>query len=93
MRHWNEFGINAAFTPHDLRRTCRTGLAEIGIDDVVAERVLGHKLVGILGTYNVHAYDTEKRAALEKWERHIRRIVGIEVEESGKVIPLRRAVG
>lgn len=92
LRHWSEFGIDTPFTPHDLRRTCRTGLAELGIDDVVAERVLGHKLVGILGTYNVHAYDNEKRQALERWEQHIRRIVGLEVEE-GKVIPLRRAAG
>lgn len=89
-RHLVEIGIEEAFSPHDLRRTCRTGLAEIGVDDVVAERVLGHKMAGILGTYNVHAYDREKRAALEKWERHIKRIVGIDEEETRKVITLRR---
>jgi integrase len=91
-RHLQECGFNEAWTPHDLRRTVRTGLAELGIGDLVAEQVLGHKIGGIMGVYNQHSYATEKRQALEKWERHIRRIVGIEVEE-GKVIPLRRAVG
>lgn len=88
LRHWNEFGLDTPFTPHDLRRTCRTGLAELGINDVVAERVLGHKLAGILGTYNVHAYDNEKFAALKKWEQHIRRIVGLDTAKENVIPPL-----
>lgn len=91
-RHLEECGFQERWTPHDLRRTVRTGLAELGIDDMVAEQVLGHKIPGIMGVYNQHSYGNEKRAALEKWERHIRRIVGLEVKE-GKVIPLRRALG
>lgn len=90
-RHLEACGFQERWTPHDLRRTVRTGLAELGIDDMVAEQVLGHKIPGIMGVYNQHSYDKEKRAALEKWERHIRRIVGLEIEE-GKVIPIRRAV-
>lgn len=42
-RHWKELGFQEPFTPHDLRRTVRTRLAEIGIDDVIAERVIGGK--------------------------------------------------
>lgn len=91
-RHLQECGFQEGWTPHDLRRTVRTGLAQLGIDDIVAEQVLGHKIGGIMGVYNQHSYSTEKRQALEKWERHIRRIVGLEVED-GKVIPLRRAAG
>lgn len=89
-RHLEACGFQERWTPHDLRRTVRTGLAELGIDNMVAEQVLGHKIPGIMGVYNQHSYDNEKRAALEKWERHIRRIVGLEIEEGGKVIPLRR---
>lgn len=92
-RHLQECGFQEVWTPHDLRRTVRTGLAELGVDDMVAEQVLGHKIPGIMGVYNQHSYASEKRAALGKWERHIKRIVGIEVEENGKVIQLRRAVG
>ncbi len=90
LRHWQEIGFKEQFTPHDLRRTLRTRLAEIGIDDVVAERVLGHKLQGIMAVYNRHGYDTEKRQALDKWERKLRKILGIEEETSGKVIQFSR---
>lgn len=63
------------FVPHDLRRSVRTRLAELGIDDVVAERVLNHTLQGIARVYNRHDYDTEKRAALEIWQRHLQKII------------------
>jgi len=55
LRHSEAIGINEPFTPHDLRRTLRTRLAEIGVTDIVAERVLGHKLQGVLGVYNRHS--------------------------------------
>jgi integrase len=91
IRHWQEIGFKEPFTPHDLRRTLRTRLAEIGIDDVVAESVLGHKLQGIMAVYNRHSYDVEKRQALEKWEKKLRRIIGIdELEATGKVIEFRK---
>ena len=67
-RHWSEMGIKEAFTPHDLRRTLRTKLAELGVSDIVAERSSGHKLQGMMAVYNRHAYDVEKRQALLKWE-------------------------
>lgn len=89
-RHWSEIGFTEKFTPHDLRRTVRTRLAEIGISDIVAECVLGHKIPGIMGVYNVHSYDKEKRQALDKWDRKLRQIVGIEAPETGKVIQMRR---
>ncbi len=57
----------APFTLHDLRRTCRTGLARLKIEPHVAERVLNHAQEKIAGTYDTHAYLEEKRAALEKW--------------------------
>ena len=88
-RHHEEMGIKVAFVPHDLRRTVRTRLAELGVEDVVAEKVLGHQLQGILKVYNQHAYAQEKRAALLAWERRLCRIVGIEVKEHGKVVNLR----
>ena len=74
-----------AYTPHDLRRTVRTRLAEIGVSDVVAERVLGHKLQGVLGIYNRHSYDVEKRQALVLWEKRLSQILG-DTSPSGNVI-------
>ncbi len=93
-RHWKEMGFTdetPRFTPHDLRRTVRTRLAALGITDVVAERVLGHKLQGILAVYNRYDYDNEKRQALEKWERELRRILRAGTGTPGEVIPMRRA--
>lgn len=78
LHSWERMGIKEQFTPHDLRRTVRTRLAELGIDDVVAERVLGHKLQGIMGVYNRHSCDTEKRQSLEKWAKKLQQIIGID---------------
>ena len=63
------------FTPHDLRRTCRTGLARLGVDHVVAECVLGHRMPGVAGIYARHDYVPEMRAALQRWADHVDRIV------------------
>ncbi|HTE41310.1 MAG TPA: hypothetical protein VK629_10780, partial [Steroidobacteraceae bacterium] len=60
------------FTPHDLRRTVRTGLAKLKVEPHIAERVLNHVQERIAGTYDVHDYADEKRAALEKWAAHLR---------------------
>ncbi len=90
VRHWKIMGLQEPFTPHDLRRTLRTRLAELGVSDIIAERVIGHKLQGMLGIYNRHPYDLEKRDALEKWEQKLRLIVGIDKPAVAKVIPLER---
>lgn len=70
-KHW---------TPHDLRRTCRTGLAAAGVSEVVAEIVIGHTRKGIAATYDQHKYEREKRKALEAWERRLGRIGAGDVE-------------
>lgn len=67
---FKKLGI-AAFTLHDLRRTCRTGLAKLGVEPHIAERVLNHAQEKIPGTYDVHDYVDEKRAALVKWADHV----------------------
>lgn len=64
----------AAFTLHDLRRTCRTGLSALKVEPHIAERVLNHAQPGIAGVYDKHAYLEEKRAALEKWAEHLQEL-------------------
>jgi integrase len=56
---------------HDLRRTLRTGLAELGVNFEVAERVLNHAMPGLQAVYNRHNYLAEKRAALTLWAEHV----------------------
>jgi integrase len=61
----------AHFTLHDLRRTCRTGLARLKIAPHVAERVLNHVQDGIAAVYDVHDYLDEKREALTRWQTYL----------------------
>lgn len=49
------------WTPHDLRRTARTLLASIGCPNEVAEAIMGHMPAEIVGVYNLHSYDAERR--------------------------------
>ncbi|WP_018952495.1 tyrosine-type recombinase/integrase [Thioalkalivibrio sulfidiphilus] len=78
------------WTPHDLRRTCRTGLAALGVSETVAEATIGHTRKGIAAVYDLHRYDLEKRTALEAWERRLHRIIeGRTVDDN--VVPLRQA--
>jgi integrase len=51
---------------HDLRRTARSLLARTGVSSDHAERVMGHAIPGVEGTYNRHEYREEKAAALER---------------------------
>jgi integrase len=63
------------YTVHDLRRTVRTRLAELGVSPFIGELVIGHRQVGIHAIYDLHTYDDEKRAALERWEAKLLSIV------------------
>jgi len=54
------------WSAHDLRRTARTLLAALGCSNEIGEAILGHKPKEVLGTYNLHTYDREKRQWLER---------------------------
>ena len=53
------------WTIHDLRRTAHTLMTRFGVSHFDADRVLGHVIPGVGGTYNRHDYLNEKRRALE----------------------------
>lgn len=55
------------WTLHDIRRSVATHMARLGIAQEHIERVLGHVVAGVAGTYNRYSYLDEKRAALEAW--------------------------
>jgi integrase len=67
----------APYTLHDLRRSCATGMAELGVQPHIIEAVLnhvsGHK-AGVAGIYNRARYEAEMRDALQGWADHIDRI-------------------
>jgi integrase len=70
----------AHWTLHDLRRTMRTGMATAGVPPFIAELVIAHHQTGVHATYDLHRYDTEKRDALERWEKRLLNIVAPEPE-------------
>lgn len=49
------------WAPHDLRRSSRTLLAAMGCPNEVGEAILGHMTPGVVGIYNLHRYDAERR--------------------------------
>lgn len=55
------------WSPHDLRRTFATRLADLGIAPHVIERALNHTMQGVMAVYNRNEYLPERRAALEAW--------------------------
>ncbi|MBT3093530.1 MAG: tyrosine-type recombinase/integrase [Candidatus Thiodiazotropha sp. (ex Lucina pensylvanica)] len=60
-----------AWTPHDLRRSVRTGLSRLQCPNEVAEAVLGHSRRGIEGTYDLHGYEAECKHWLQEWADHL----------------------
>lgn len=59
----------AHWTVHDIRRSVATHMARLGVAQEHIERVLGHVVSGVAGTYNRYSYLDEKRAALDMWGR------------------------
>jgi integrase len=60
---------------HDLRRTLRTHLAALRIQDHIAEMVIGHGRQGLQRVYDQHGYVEEQREALAQWATRLRSIV------------------
>jgi hypothetical protein len=60
---------------HDLRRVVRTNLSALGVDDHIAELVLGHGRKGLQRVYDRHRYLPEIRSALTKWNNRLVELV------------------
>src|SRR5205807_7574378 len=63
---------------HDLRRTCVSGMARLGIAPHVADKILNHQsgtISGVAAVYQRHDFLAERRDALERWGAHIRKIL------------------
>lgn len=63
------------WTPHDLRRTMRTGLSACRVRPDIAEMTIGHTKRGITAVYDLHEFEAERTAALEAWDSRLARIV------------------
>jgi integrase len=70
LKRFKKLGVEA-FTLHDLRRTCRTGLGRLKVPPHIAELCLNHAQTGIVGVYDTYTYLDERREALDKWAKHL----------------------
>jgi integrase len=64
---------------HDLRRTCVSGIARLGIPPHVADKILNHQtgtISGVAAVYQKHQFLAERQTALELWGTHIGNLLG-----------------
>ncbi len=59
--------LKVEFTPHDLRRTFSTRMADMGVMPHVVEKCLDHLMEGVMAVYNRSTYEPERRAAMALW--------------------------
>jgi integrase len=77
------------FELRDLRRTCETMLAGLGVSRDIRAQLQSHGLSGVQQRhYDKYSYMDEKRAALEKWARHLERII---TGKAAKVVAIKGA--
>ena len=63
---------------HDLRRTCVSGMARLGVAPHVADKILNHQagtISGVAAVYQRHEFLAERRAALDLWGAHVSQIL------------------
>jgi len=66
--------IGMGFTPHDLRRTMATRLSDLGVMPHVTEKMLNHRMEGVMAVYNRAEFLPERMAAWKLWGSALQRI-------------------
>ena len=80
--------ITDHWTPHDLRRTVRSGLTGwAGVFPDIAERTINHAISGIRSHYDFADYRPHVADALQKWDQELARILA---GKAAPVVPFRR---
>jgi hypothetical protein len=60
---------------HDIRRTVRSQLGDLGVEPWIGEQILAHRRAGIEAIYNLAKLETQMRTALGLWADRLRTIV------------------
>jgi integrase len=71
----DQLGEAPPWVLHDIRRSVRTRLSALRIPSDVAELVIAHARPGLRKVYDLHAFEDEKRNALDLWAARLRSIV------------------
>ena len=63
---------------HDLRRTCVSGMARLGVAPHVADKILNHQagtISGVAAVYQRHDFLFERKEALDRWGAYLAQIL------------------
>jgi integrase len=63
---------------HDLRRTCVSGMARLGVPPHVADKILNHQagvISGVAAVYQRHEFLPQRKEALDLWGAHVERLL------------------
>jgi integrase len=81
-----------AFTLHDFRRSFRSGLARLGVQEDLAEMMLNHSRADLIEAYDRAPREAARRDAADKWADHVMNVVTVENAGAEVVeLALRRA--
>jgi integrase len=64
---------------HDIRRSVASGLAGLGVNLPIIERILNHvsgSFGGVAGIYQKYNFAAEMRGAMDRWGRHVEALSG-----------------
>nr|WP_228029620.1 site-specific integrase [Pectobacterium carotovorum]AKG47510.1 Prophage CP4-57 integrase [Pectobacterium carotovorum] len=73
VRDYEHFGLDE-FVPRDLRRTARTKLAELGVQNDVSRKIMNHALEGIDRVYDRYNYIEQMKSALELLSKNVEKL-------------------
>ena len=83
-RYCKREGIDPAFTPHDLRRTCASRMRKLGVSFDTIEKHLNHQTPGVAGIYQRDDLWEERKAAVELWGKTVLRLAAGETAPAGR---------
>nr|WP_306804347.1 site-specific integrase [Providencia sp. PROV145] len=94
VRDSQHFGLQE-FMPRDLRRTARTKLAELGVQNDVSRKIMNHALEGIDRVYDRYNYLDHMKSALDMLSDNISEIIDADsyrglmhdYEKGGLILP------
>jgi integrase len=73
-RHLDQMSEVTGWRLHDLRRTCVSGMARLGVAPHVADKILNHQggtISGVAAVYQRHEFLFERQEALDRWGAHV----------------------
>ena len=74
-------------TPHDLRRTCPTGITRLGFGRDAMDRIANHRTSTVTDVYDRHGYADEDERIMAAVARHV--IGLVEGAETSNVVSFR----